>query len=385
MRIGITIDDAISPIGAGVSTYISNLVRTLVEEDKTNQYVLIYARPNYSSVFPFDLSPKGDRVRTVEIPISRRILHRALWFPCAYPPVEWFTGPLDVLHHTGVSYSVPTRAPLVITVYDLFPEMFPSCFKRSMRLWRLRLIAQMRYEARYLLSISETTKNDSVRLLGVPAEKVIHTPLALPAAFYALLGNVNSSEVLADMGIVQPYFLFVGRTDPRKNLHRLLQAFAQFVGQTGYLHQLIIAGSMGTGADQVLTEIKTLNLERRVTFLGYQPLSKVVALMENAWAFIYPSLYEGFGFPLLEALACGVPIVASGVSSIPEVAGSGAHYFDPNNSEDICRALIEVTTDDALRASLLQEGKRRQVKFTWEETAQRTLQVYERAVGAIGR
>jgi glycosyltransferase involved in cell wall biosynthesis len=238
----------------------------------------------------------------------------------------------------------------------------------------------MRGQARLLLSISETTKKDAIRQLGVSTDRIIHTPLALPRDFHHLLRRIDGIKELAEMNIVQPYFLFVGRADPRKNLRRLLRAYARFVQETDYPHYLVVAGSLGTGGDRVLAEVELLGLNKRVTFLGYQPLPRIVALMKNAWAFVYPSLYEGFGLPLLEAMACGVPIVASGVSAIPEVAGKAAHYFDPKDTVDICRALVEITANESLRSSLIREGQVRLACFSWKETAQRTLRAYEQAI-----
>jgi glycosyltransferase involved in cell wall biosynthesis len=376
MRIGITIDESVISTGTGVACYIRSLLRSLFELDQSNEYILIYTRTKYPPVLPVE---PNRRIRYCEIPVNRALLHRGPWFFLNWPLVERFTGPLDVIHHTGVATHVPTRLPLVVTVYDLFPEMYPHHFNPRGRLWRFRLVEQMRNQARYLLSVSEATKNDVIRLLAVPAERVIHTPLALPLDFAATLDKVNASVILSKMGITEPHFLFVGRIDPRKNLTNLLYAFERFIHETSYPHRLIVAGSLGTGSRKILRQARALN--GRVIFLGYQPLSHVVALMKNACAFVYPPLYEGFGFPLLEAMACGTPIAASNVSSIPEVAGPAANYFNPYDSADICRALVELVEDASLRATLIEEGHRRLADFSWERTARQTLEVYYRVAG----
>lgn len=377
MRIGITVDEGVRPTGAGVRTYIRNLVRSLLEIDRVNEYLLIYARTGEKPVFPVAL---GERVQIVEIPIERRLLQRGLWFPFGWPLVERFTGPLDLLHHTGTASAVPTRVPLVITVYDLFPELYPQHFAWTGRLWRRRLITQMRNMARYLISISEATKKDAMRLLGLPSQHIVVTPLALSPEFRAPQ-SVEIDPILAQYGVLRPYFLFIGRIDPRKNLLNLLAAFRWFIHTTNYPHRLVVVGALGTRADRVLAEARALELDGRVLFLGYLPTDHIVALMRAADVFVYPSRYEGFGFPLLEAMACDTPIAASNVSSIPEVAGPAANYFDPYDPADICRALVELVEDASLRATLIEEGHRRLVDFSWERTARQTLEIYYRVAG----
>ena len=371
MRIGITIDEGVSPIAGGIGQYVRNLVRHLTTLAPDEQFILIYARKRGTKRFEL---PAVNNVSWVEIPIPRLLLHRFLWPFLDAPLVERFTGPLDIMHITTSTTNVPTKAPIIATVHDLFPEKYPHHFKWTGRFFRGKLLAQIERRAKFIIAISEATKGDVLELLEVSSAKIKIIPEALPRRPETPLSLER--EFIKSYKLQQPYILFVGRADLRKNVKALIEAFSLFVKTVKIPYLLVLGGSSGWKAEELKKYVERLDLKERVLFLGYVPDEYIGALMRNAVVFAYPSLYEGFGLPLLEAMFYGVPIVASNISSIPEVAGLAANYFDPLDPSDICRALVEVVENPTLRTTLVEEGHKRLAGFSWEKTAQKTLEIY---------
>ncbi len=224
--------------------------------------------------------------------------------------------------------------------------------------------------------MSAATRDDLVAMLGVPAAKisVVHHGVrpveCLPAR--------DQRATLEHLGIAQPYVLFVGTVQPRKNLQRLIRAFAQVVS-AGLPHRLVIAGRMGWLTEPIRAEVATLGLVDRVHFAGYVPDDDLPALYRGADAFAFPSLYEGFGMPVLEALSYHVPVVASNTTSLPEIVGDAGVLVDPLDEAAIGAALMHVLTDASLRARLAVAGPGRAARFTWEQCARETIAVLEGA------
>lgn len=374
MRVGITVDHGMAPEGGGCLQYLVNLVPRLAEEAPADEFVLVHARGAGRR-----FAVPDQNVRWVEVPLPRLVLHRLAWPVLGHPAVERFTGPLDVFHNTMTTTAVPARAPTVVTIHDLFPELYPAHAKPTGRLFRKSLVGQARRRADAVIADSEATKRDVVEHLGVPARRVHTVHLALPRRPEA--GAAATASVLADYGLTGPYLLFLGRIDPRKNVRGLLDGFAAFRRQDEDGPVLVLAGAEGWRAEEVRRRAGEADLAGNVRFLGHVPDDHVPGLMAGATAFVYPSLYEGFGFPLLEAAHCGTPVAASGTSSIPELMGDAAVYFDPRRPEQMAAAMRSLVDDGALRDRLVAEGRRRLARFSWERTARETLAVY-RAVAA---
>ena len=229
--------------------------------------------------------------------------------------------------------------------------------------------------ADHILADSMSTKDDIVKQLNVRAERISVVPLAADQSFRPLPA-ADVQKVLSDWGLVPDgYLLFMGTIEPRKNLLRLLQA-AQLAGSR--IGPLVIAGADGWGSDEVAGHIQRLQRAGRLTYLGYVPDSARRALINGARGFVYPSLYEGFGLPVLEAMACGIPVLASNVSSLPEVVGDVGVLVDPQDVDAIAREMARLWQDEALRRELAARGLERARAFSWERTASQTLSVYTR-------
>jgi glycosyltransferase involved in cell wall biosynthesis len=227
-----------------------------------------------------------------------------------------------------------------------------------------------------LIAISESTRQDVIRLLSVASSKIVSTQLAA-SSNYCLLPPFEVESVVKRYNLIQgKYIYFVGALEPRKNIPLLIEAYAKLGKQFSDV-PLIIAGKKGWMYHEIFKRVAALNLQDRVRFLGYVPEQDLIALYNGARVFVYPSYYEGFGFPVLEAMQCGTPVITTNVSSMPEVAGDAALLVPPNDVEALSIALQRVLTDDVLAKNLSQRGLARAVNFSWQRCAKETLQVYE--------
>ncbi len=371
MLIGIDASRAVASRPTGTETYSRRLIQALLALDSPHQFRLYFRDPPPAGVFP------GADVRRAEmraIPFPRLWTHARLSWEMARRPPDALFIPAHVLP------LVHPRASLV-TVHDLgylhFPEAHP-------RLQRLYLDLSTRWSARaaaHLLADSAATKADLATHYGTPPAKIsvvypgrdetlapVHDPAAIEAvkARYAISGD---------------YFLYLGTLQPRKNLARLVEAFAQFeIRNPRTETHLILAGKRGWLYDDLLAQARRLGLEGRVSLSGYVSEEDKAALLSGAVAFMFPSLYEGFGLPVLEAQACGCPVIASNTSSLPEVAGDGALLVDPAESDDIAEAMWRIVADPALREKLVERGFANARRFSWLACARSVLDVIERFV-----
>ena len=308
---------------------------------------------------------------------SYRSLHLATglgrWnIPRCWQPFE----AVDVFHWPNFLLIPGVSGKQVITIYDLtfllFPEYQP--WLRGMGL--AKGIAQSADRADMIIAISNHTKRDLVTHLGVSEKKIRVIHCAVSRAFRPIESSAIR-PVLAKYGLPHDgYLLYVGNIEPRKNLVRLLQAYSLMKGRGTFCHPLILCGGSGWKNKEVYDCVQRLSLDKEVKFIGYVPDEDLSVLMSGATLFVYPSLYEGFGLPPLEAMACGTPVVTSNSSSIPEVVGDAALMVDPHDVEGLSAAIERVLADKDLRVDLRRKGLARAKLFSWDEVALQTLQVY---------
>jgi len=283
---------------------------------------------------------------------------------------------VDLFHATN--YCVPrARVPLVITVHDLALLRFPALGTPALRQMVGRVQAGAA-AARRVIADSEATARDLRELLGVPGAKL---RVVYPgcAAHFQPLDAAAAGAVLARHGLAPGYIMHLGTREPRKNLPRLLRAYGRLGAAAP---PLVLAGGAGWGVDELPALFDTLGLRSRVRLLGPVASADLPALYSGAALFAYPSLYEGFGLPVLEAMACGTPVVTADVASLPEVAGDAALLVDPHDDVALADAIGRVLRDPALHADLRARGLARARTFTWERCAAQTMAVYEEALGA---
>ena len=358
----------------GIGTYVRNLVPALARRDPSLELKLFHAR------FGPD-APQPERwIRDFwmeELDGSIRSLYPR-WNVLGRPPLPPSLRSADIVHASNHA-AIPPAGPgqkLVVTIHDLAFEHFPSLFPREWRvLYKLGLRAAVR-RADAIVTPSRNTAEDVVSRTKVDPGKLHVVPLASSLD----AGMLDTADVLARLKIRAPYVLFVGTLEPRKNLVRLVRAYRR-VAATGLPHALVLAGPMGWHHDPLMREI-ALPGPGEIVLTGPLPEDELDALYRGAGAFAYPSLYEGFGLPVVEAMARGVPTVASTTSSVPEVSGDAALGVDPRSVREIAAGIERVLTHTDLAQQLATAGRARAERFTWDETARLTLEVYEGVLGA---
>jgi glycosyltransferase involved in cell wall biosynthesis len=415
MRVGIDYTPAIWQ-GAGIGRYTRELIRAVIEQGREHEYTLFYAARGVERDNPYlgdlaRLRAAHPNVRAAPIPFSPRRLTQ-LWQRLRVPlPVELFTGSLDLLHAPDFVLP-PTRARTILTIHDLSFLVHPECAVPSMVRYLSDAVPRSLRRADAVLADSEATREDLARLLGTdPARVAVVYPGVAPR--FRPMPPEETEPVRQRLGLPERFLLFVSTLEPRKNLVRLLEAFAQLderrttngerpmlaAGSAGPppavrspsldsldLSELylVIAGRRGWLYEDIFKAIERLRLGERVRVLDFLDDNDLPAVYNLACAFAYPSIYEGFGLPALEALACGTPVVTADNSSLPEVVGAGRATGDPAallvQAEDVAAlvsALRRVVADQALRTRLHAAGPARARLFTWERAARQVLACYQ--------
>jgi glycosyltransferase involved in cell wall biosynthesis len=283
----------------------------------------------------------------------------------------------DLIHcTTPYGTFMPCRYRNVITICDVTPLLFPGVHGR-LNVWHHRYaLPAILKRAERMITISECSKRDIVRIYGIPEEKVRVTLLAADERFTADQA-ASPGDALAKLP--RPYILNVGTLEPRKNLDGLIRAFSR-AKQRGMPHTLVITGARGWGESRLAPLIRELGVADSVVFTGFIEDDALPHLYREADFFVYPSLYEGFGLPVLEAMACGTPVITSECSSLPEVAGDAALLVDPQSEAELSAAMLQLAGDSVSRGSMREKGLERARGFSWEHTIEQTLKVYEEII-----
>jgi glycosyltransferase involved in cell wall biosynthesis len=373
MRAAVHVDQLFFAAPGGIGTYIRNLVPALADQDPSLQLTLFHSR--FAS---HEVPERWMRDHWVEeLSGSIRSLYPR-WDAIGRPPLPASLRALDVVHATNPAAIPPVAQGqrLVVTVHDLAFERYPNLFPRPWRvLYRLGLRAAVK-RADAILTPSRNTAEDILSRTKVDPRKLHVVPLAasLPAS------DVDVGDVLARLKVRPPYVLFVGTIEPRKNLVRLVRAYRR-VASSGLPHALVLAGPLGWHHESLMREL-ALEGPGEIVMTGSLSPEELDAVYRAADAFVYPSLYEGFGLPVVEAMARGIPTIASNTSSVPEVTGDAALGVNPRSVREIAAAIESVCTDVELAEELAARGRARAERFSWDETARLTLGVYEQVVGA---
>ncbi len=367
MRIGI--DYTAAQQRAGIGRYVRGLVAALAQLDSENRYVLLSAGRPQEVAFPSNFSLHF-------LPFSPRwaaILWQRLRLPL---PVDLFTGPLDLFHSPDYVLPPLFRGKRLLTIHDLSFLRYPQGADPSLRWYLLGAVPRSVARADLILADSQCTKRDLVELWGVEEERV---EVLYPGVEerYRPLERESLEGARERYGLDSPFILTVGTLEPRKNHVRLLRAYRSLRSQ-GFPHRLVVAGAKGWLYEAIFEEMERLHLEEEVAFLGFVAEEDLPALYNLADLFVFPSLYEGFGLPPLEAMACGTPVVTSHVSSLPEVVGEAALMVPPEDVEALTEAMERGLSDLSLRRELVNKGLEQARRFTWKGAAERLLAIYQR-------
>lgn len=369
MRIGI---DA-HMVGAretGNETYIVNLLRELLAMDGEDRYIPLTPFPSAVEA----VCGPAARDRTIRIRPAPSLLRVPLGIPLAA-----YRHSLDLLHMT---YIIPPACPVptVVTVHDVSFEAYPQTFSVRDRLllsWGVPCAVR---RATRIIAVSEYTKQDLIRRYGLPEEKIDVTHEAAAPLFRPVEDPADLNALRYKYGLSLPYILSVGNLQPRKNLFALLEAFRFAKTMKHIPHRLVLVGKPGRGAATFLRKIRARGLDEEVVFTGYVPTEDLPGLHSAADLFVYPALYEGFGLPPLEAMACGTPVVASDAASLPEVLGEAALLVDARDISALASAMLRVLGDSELARRLSCLGLARAGRFSWKRTANETVAVYRKAL-----
>jgi glycosyltransferase involved in cell wall biosynthesis len=360
MRIGIEITAAVRQ-GGGIGRYVREMIRALAQGDAANRYQLFFASPN---PVPFPLSPLPSNFSTRHLPFHDIWLAR-LWHRAQLPiNVEWITGKID-LYHAPDFVLPPTRARSLLTVHDLSFARDPDSAAPTLRAYLNKVVPRSVQRATHIVAVSQATKNDLIELYNTPQEKISVIYEGVDEKFKPTSDKTKIEKYKVG---AKPYILSVSTIHPRKNFKRLIQAFAQLPSD----FELVIAGGKGWMYDDIFAEAE--KFKGRVRFLGFVPDDDLPALYSGAAMFAYPSLYEGFGLPLLEAMACGTPTLASNVSCLPEVAADAAVTVSPYDVDSIAEGLKHTLAN---RDELIQKGFARASQFKWSDAARHLIALYE--------
>jgi len=375
MHIGIDAH-AIGAQQGGNETYIRNLLKALAEVDGTNHYTIYLANAQAAAEWRDGFAKQHPNFSIRQIPQPTPLVRVP-----AFLAYELRRRPVDVLH---VQYTAPPfcPAPVVATIHDLAFEHFPETFTRRGAFQLKLTVRRTAQRAARIATVSEYSRQDLLRTYRLPPEKVAVTYNGLETHFTAEPQSADeAARSNQRFGITRDYILAVGSLQPRKNLVRLIRAYARLRNeQHGFNHQLVIVGrklwlhhEIFAAAAQVLKP----RWADDVVLTGYVADEDLPPLYRAAALFVYPSLFEGFGLPPLEAMACGTPVVTSNSSSLPEIVGDAALLIDPYNEAALADAIWRAANDEALRIRLRAAGLARAGRFTWRAAAEKTLQLYQ--------
>lgn len=385
LRIGIDFTAAAQQ-GGGIGRLTRNVIGALAEIDCENKYRLFVAAGRGRSEewkvgglgAVFQTCHPNFQLKTV--PFSDRALAVA-WHRLRLPLfAELFTGGVDLFHSPDFTLPPVWRARTLVTVHDLSFLRVPDCFPDGLLRYLETAVPRAVRRADHVIADSHCTRRDLMELLDTPAAKITVIRCGVEPRFRPMTTETDHERLAAvhrKYDLPERFILSVGTVQPRKNLGRLIEAFLMFHARCpAHNWGLVIAGGKGWLYEGIFERVRALGLEGRVHFLGFVDDADLPALYNLATLFAFPSLYEGFGLPPLEAMACGVPVVCSDTSSLPEVVGDAALTVDPLDVAGLAEAMCRVMEDERLRRALVSRGLARVATFTWPKAAQELLAVY---------
>ncbi len=381
MRITIDYTPALRQ-SAGIGRYTRGLIGALAALDRENEYTLFCAgraaAGSAAAARATGAWPSNFRFRVV--PFQARHLGIA-WHRLHLPlPAEWLAGPADLFHSPDFTLPPLAAARAVVTVHDLSYLTVPECADPRLRTFLERSVPRAVRRAQRVLADSASTANDLNRLLGVPAEKISVVSAGIEARFEPVRDPTCLARVRTRYGLPEHFILGLGTLEPRKNFPALISAYGELQRRVTLPHDLVIVGGPGWLYEGIYAEARRQAAPERIHLPGFVADEDLPALYSLADVFAFPSLYEGFGIPPLEAMACGTPVICAGNSSLPEAVGEAALLVDATDVDALAEGLLALLTDGALRAGLVDAGLKRARRFSWSSAAAALLAAYRQAM-----
>jgi glycosyltransferase involved in cell wall biosynthesis len=360
----------------GIGTYVRNLVRELARQEHDDQYVLLCRKADVDFV-----KALGPRFEPLVEQSGNYSMREQLSIPMSVRRAR-----ADLFHAPHYVVSPLTTGPYVVTIHDCihlrFPQYLPN---RRALLYARTMMGLAARRARRVLTVSQASKQDILQYLRIPAEKVEVVYNALDERLATPPTEADLERVRERYLLTSPFVLYTGNIKPHKNVDRLIEAYS-ILRRRGFEDvKLLIIGEEISKYPNLRRLVHRHQLHAQVRFFGHVPDETLAALYRLASVFVFPSLYEGFGLPPLEAMAAGAPVITSNISSLPEVVGDAALLIDPMNAASIADAMARVLSDAALRAQMIQRGRERVKQFSWTRSVARTREIYAEVVGEAQR
>ncbi|MDR3596856.1 glycosyltransferase family 1 protein [Clostridium sp.] len=368
MKIAIDARSSTLHQGTGIGTYTNNLISELLSLNSKDEFTLFCTgkfNENFNkknSNIVFSSGRHGGFYEKYYIPNALNEIHTDLYH----------------IPQNGIGFDFDTKIPTVVTIHDLIPYIMPETVGKGYLERFLRDMPNIISNSSGILTVSEYSKKDILKFFSFyPEEKIFVTPLAANTDFKPL-DKINCRLYVENTyGVKDPYILYIGGFSLRKNVLGVIKAFSKVYKDLNKPYKLLLGGPIRDEGEKLLTFVKENNLEDKIVFCGYLEDEILPVLYSGCDAFVYPSFYEGFGLPPLEAMSCKAPVITSSLTSIPEVTGDSAILINPNNINELETALVTLLNDENLKAILSEKGYLRSLEFTWRKTAKNTALAYE--------
>jgi glycosyltransferase involved in cell wall biosynthesis len=353
--------------GTGIGTYTSQLIKHLVDIDKMNSYLLYWWGDNYRDFY-------RDNV-TIHIASKK---HRK-FFEEQFFPSNLKSQSVDIYHipQNGIGLPQKKNCSYISTVHDLIPYVMPETVGKGYLKRFISAMPQIIQNSDTIITVSEFSKRDIIKIFNIDENKIKVTPLAAEEYFKPIEKDRAQFYLKCKYNINTEFLLYLGGFSPRKNVRSILIAYSRIYKKLSKNYKIVILGSANDDHSYLLELCDTLNIGDRVIFTGYVPYEDLPFFYNASSVFVYPSLYEGFGLPPLEAMSCGVPVITSNVSSIPEVVDNAALQINPFDTEELKLAIEKMLEDPIIWKTYAKLGYERSKQYTWQNTAQKTLQIYQ--------
>jgi len=366
MKIGLDFINLYS-LNTGLGRYAQQLIKGLATLDRENEYTLFINAKVSKQIY---IDNQRFHIQVVKTPSRKYAPWNQIYFPFHKKEIQ----DLDLLHSpvTPLPLILPKKIKTIVTLHDLSWKFFPENFKKDGVLWWNFIWPKSLKKASHIVVDSKNTKKDAISLYKIPREKI--TVIYPYISFHSL----KKTRVFSKDNFPEKYILYVGALRKNKNLEGLLKAFYILKEEKKIPQKLVIVGPKEFGNEEFFSEIERLNLKNEIFLTGTVKNKDLPAIYKGADVFVFPSLYEGFGYPPLEAMTCGTPVVVSNSSSLPEVVGEAGLYFDPSNPEDIAEKILKLISSSKLREKLREKGFQQAKKFSMEKTIRKYLEVYKK-------
>lgn len=354
--------------GTGIGTYTNNLVNNMINIKSSNKFLLFCSG---------ELNENFNKNNTEIIFSSGR---HGSFYEQYYFPSKVKSSEADLYHlpQNGIGLKHDMNFPTVVTIHDLIPYLMPETVGKGYLERFLKEMPNIISNSAGIITVSEYSKKDILKFFSFyPEEKIYVTPLAANSNFKPLDKSQSKLYVKKTYNINNPYILYIGGFSSRKNALGLINAFKDSYDSFNQPYTLLLGGSLKDEGEKLFNYVKDNNLSDKIIFCGYLEERELPILYSGCDAFVYPSFYEGFGLPPLEAMSCKAPVITSNLTSIPEVADNSSILINPYDKDDLSRALVKLLNDKYLKEELSEKGYKNSLNFTWEKTAEKTLVAYE--------